>query len=208
MIKNYKKQTLEQLQYVSELPFPEPEMLPEDLQKYMHVCKEKLGFVPNVIKAFSLRPEKLRTFISKYNELMLNDDTTLTRLEREMIAVVVSSYNHCVYCVTSHSQAVREYSSDPVLADILVTNYSAAELTNRQRAMLDYAWKMTANVAETGNAERQLLFDAGFTAEEIFDITDIVAYFNYTNRMTHGLGIQPNKIYFGLNRQETGNSKN
>ena len=174
----------------------------------MHVCKEKLGFVPNVIKAFSLRPEKLRTFISKYNELMLNDDTTLTRLEREMIAVVVSSYNHCVYCVTSHSQAVREYSSDPVLADILVTNYSAAELTNRQRAMLDYAWKMTANVAETGNAERQQLFDAGFTAEEIFDITDIVAYFNYTNRMTHGLGIQPNKIYFGLNRQEAGNSKN
>ena len=79
MIKNDKKQTLEQLQYVSELPFPEPEMLPEDLQKYMHVCKEKLGFVPNVIKAFSLRPEKLRTFISKYNELMLNDDTTLTR---------------------------------------------------------------------------------------------------------------------------------
>ena len=174
----------------------------------MHVCKEKLGFVPNVIKAFSLRPEKLRTFISKYNELMLNDDTTLTRLEREMIAVVVSSYNHCVYCITSHSQAVREYSSDPVLADILVTNYSAAELTNRQRAMLDYAWKMTANVAETGNAERQLLFDAGFTAEEIFDITDIVAYFNYTNRMTHGLGIQPNKIYFGLNRQQAGNIKN
>ena len=74
--------------------------------------------------------------------------------------------------------------------------------------MLDYAWKMTANVAETGNAERQLLFDVGFTAEEIFDITDIVAYFNYTNRMTHGLGIQPNKIYFGLNRQEAGNSRN
>ena len=208
MVKKEKKQTLEQLQYVSELPFPEPETLPEDLQKYMDVCKEKLGFVPNVIKAFSLRPEKLRTFISKYNELMLNDDTTLTRLEREMIAVVVSSYNHCVYCVTSHSQAVREYSSDPVLADILVTNYSSAELTNRQRAMLDYAWKMTENVAETGNTERQLLFDAGITAEEIFDITDIVAYFNYTNRMTHGLGMQPNRIYFGLNRQEAGNIKN
>ena len=208
MVKNKEKQTLEQLQYISELPFPEPEMLPEDLQKYLDVCKEKLGFVPNVIKAFSLRPEKLRTFISKYNELMLNDDTTLTRLEREMIAVVVSSYNHCVYCITSHSQAVREYSSDPVLADILVTNYSSAELTNRQRAMLDYAWKMTANVAETGNAERQLLFDAGFTAEEIFDITDIVAYFNYTNRMTHGLGIQHNRIYFGMNRQEPGNNIN
>ena len=208
MAKEESNQKREQLQHISVLPVPEPKTLPEDLQNYMGVCMEKLGFVPNVIKAYSLRPEKLRTFITKYNELMLSDETTLTRLEREMIAVVVSSYNHCVYCVTSHSQAVREYSSDPVLADILVTNYSAAELTNRQRAMLDYAWKMTANVAETGNAERQLLFDAGFTAEEIFDITDIVAYFNYTNRMTHGLGIQPNKIYFGLNRQQAGNIKN
>ena len=205
MPKNMKNETLEQLQYLSKLPFPEPEALPEDIQKYMRVCEEKLGFIPNVIKAFSLRPEKLRTFIAKYNELMLNDDNTLTRLEREMIAVVVSSYNHCVYCITSHSQAVREFSGDPVLADILVTNYSAAELTERQKAMLDYAWRMTANVAEIGTRDRQLLFEAGFTAEEIFDITDVIAYFNYTNRMTHGLGIQPNKVYFGLNREKHGN---
>lgn len=200
MVKEKRNQKLKQLQNVSGLAFPEPETLPEDLQKYMDVCKEKLGFVPNVIKAFSLRPEKLRTFITKYNELMLSDETNLTRLEREMIAVVVSSYNHCVYCITSHSQAVREFSGDPVLADILVTNYSEAELTQRQRAMLDYAWKMTGNPTETGVADRQALFDAGFSAEEIFDITDVVAYFNYTNRMTHGLGIQPNKNYFGMHR--------
>ena len=156
--------------------------------------------VPNVIKAFSLRPEKLRTFIAKYNELMLSDDSPLTRLEREMIAVVVSSHNHCVYCITSHSQAVREFSDDPVLGDILVTNYREAELTDRQRTMLDYAWKMTAKPAETGEADRQALREAGFTAEEIFDITDVVAYFNYTNRMTHGLGMQPNTEYFSMNR--------
>ena len=200
MVKDHKKQTQEQLQNIAELPLPDPETLPEDIQKYMSVCEEKLGFIPNVIKAFSLRPEKLRTFISKYNELMLTDESTLTRLEREMIAVVVSSYNHCVYCITSHSQAVREYSNDPVLADILVTNYLTAELTSRQRAMLDYAWKMTANVANTGNEERQSLIDAGFTPEEIFDINDVVAYFNYTNRMTHGLGIKPNQNYFSMNR--------
>ena len=131
---------------------------------------------------------------------MLSDESPLTRLEREMIAVVVSSHNHCVYCITSHSQAVREFSDDPILGDILVTNYREAKLTDRQRIMLDYAWKMTAKPAETGEEDRQDLFDAGFTAEEIFDITDVIAYFNYTNRMTHGLGMQPNEEYFAMNR--------
>ena len=189
-----------QLKPISRLPIPDVKSLPEDLQKYMRICKEKLGLVPNVIKAFSLRPEKLRTFIAKYNELMLSDDTELTRLEREMIAVVVSSYNHCVYCITAHSQAVREFSGDPVLGDILVTNYREANLSDRHRAMLEYAWKMTASPGETGDADRQILFDQGFSAEEIFDITDVIAYFNYTNRMTHGLGMQANEEYFGMNR--------
>ena len=189
-----------QLKPISRLPIPDVKSLPEDLQKYMRICKEKLGLVPNVIKAFSLRPEKLRTFIAKYNELMLSDDTELTRLEREMIAVVVSSYNHCVYCITAHSQAVREFSGDPVLGDILMTNYREANLSDRHRTMLDYAWKMTASPGETGDADRQLLFDQGFSAEEIFDITDVIAYFNYTNRMTHGLGMQANEEYFGMNR--------
>ena len=195
-----KKETSPQLNPISKLPIPDAKTLPEDLQKYMRVCEEKLGLVPNVIKAYSLRPEKLRTFISKYNELMLSDDTELTRLEREMIAVVVSSYNHCVYCITAHSQAVREFSDDPVLGDILVTNYREANLSDRHRAMLDYAWKMTASPGETGDADRQKLFDQGFSAEEIFDITDVIAYFNYTNRMTHGLGMQANEEYFGMNR--------
>ena len=189
-----------QLKPISRLPIPDVKSLPEDLQKYMRICKEKLGLVPNVIKAFSLRPEKLRTFIAKYNELMLSDDTALTRLEREMIAVVLSSYNHCVYCITAHSQAVREFSGDPVLGDILVTNYREANLSDRHRAMLEYAWKMTASPGETGDADRQILFDQGFSAEEIFDITDVIAYFNYTNRMTHGLGMQANEEYFGMNR--------
>ena len=198
------RETPNQLPNVSELPVPDPKTLPKDLQKYMRVCREKLGLIPNVIKAFSLRPEKLRTFVAKYNELMLSDDTSLSRLEREMIAVVVSSYNHCVYCITSHSQAVREFSGDPILGDILVTNYRAAELTPRQRVMLDYAWQMTSRPAETGTTARQVLLEAGFTAEEIFDINDVVAYFNYTNRMTHGLGIQPNKEYFSMHRLRDG----
>jgi len=195
-----KRETPDQLQHISKLPVPDVESVDEDLQKYMRICKEKLGLVPNVIRAFALRPEKLRTFIAKYNELMLGEDARLSRLEREMIAVVVSSHNHCVYCITSHSQAVRELSDDPVLGDILMVNYREANLTDRQRAMLDYAWKLTSNPAQTGDADRQLLFDAGFTPEDVFEITDTTAYFNYTNRMTHGLGMLPNEEYFGMNR--------
>ena len=190
----------EQLTRVSALPVPDPGTLDEDLQKYLQVCEDKLGHVPNVMKVFSLRPSKMRTFIAKYNELMLTDETRLTRLEREMTAVVVSCANRCVYCITSHGQAVREFSGDPVLGDILTVNYREANLTPRQRAMLDYAWKVTTTPAEVGESDREALYAAGLTDEEIFDLTDVIAYFNYTNRMTHGLGMQPNEYYFGCNR--------
>ena len=190
----------DQLVQVSGLPVPNVEKLPEDLKKYFSICEEKLGFIPNVLRAFSLIPEKLRSFNSKYNELMLSEDAPLSRLEKEMIAVVVSSYNHCVYCITSHSQSVRELSGDSILADILVTNYRAAQLTARQRKILDYAWKMTSIPQEVCEVDREALFGFGFKAEEIFEINDVIAYFNYTNRMTHGIGIDPNKEYFSMNR--------
>jgi uncharacterized peroxidase-related enzyme len=195
-----KRETPDQLQHISKLPVPEIESLDEDLQKYMRICKEKLGLIPNVIRAFALRPEKLRTFIGKYNELMLGEDALLSQLEREMIAVVVSSHNHCVYCITSHSQAVRELADDPVLGDIIMINYREANLTERQRAILDYAFKLTSNPAELGDADRQKLTDVGLGPKEIFEVTDTTAYFNYTNRMTHGLGMLPNEEYFGMNR--------
>ena len=190
----------EQLTRVGALAVPAPESLDEDLRKYMDVCQEKLGHVPNVVKVFGLRPAKLRTFIAKYDELMVSGETSLTRLEREMIAVVVSCANRCVYCITSHGQAVREVSGDPVLGDILAVNYREAELTPRQRALLDHAWKLTTKPSEAGEEDRARLRDAGLTDEEIFDLTDVIAYFNYTNRMTHGLGMQPNEYYFGRNR--------
>lgn len=195
-----KRETPDQLQHISKLPVPDIESLDEDLQKYMRICKEKLGLIPNVIRAFALRPEKLRTFIGKYNELMLGEDALLTRLEREMIAVVVSSHNHCVYCITSHSQAVRELADDPVLGDILMINYREAKLTERQRAILDYAFKLTSNPAELGDEDRAKLTAVGLGPKEIFEVTDTTAYFNYTNRMTHGLGMLPNEEYFGMNR--------
>ena len=195
-----KPETLPQLQEISKLPVPDADTLDEDIQKYMAVCEEKLGLVPNVIRAKALRQDSLRTFISKYNQLMLSEDSGLSRLEREMIAVVVSCHNHCVYCITSHSQAVRELSGDPVFGDILMTNYRELNLTDRQRAMLDFTWKMTTTPWLIGDDERQALYDVGFSPEDIYDIVDTVAYFNYTNRMTHGLGMLPNEDYFGMNR--------
>jgi len=191
---------LRQLTGISKLPVPQPRSLDADLQKYMKVCLERLGLVPNVIRAMALRPAKLRTFIAKYNELMLSDETRLSRLEREMIAVVVSSRNHCVYCITSHGAAVREYSKDPALGDILATNYREANLSKRHRAMLDYAWKVTETPWLVGDDDRATLRKAGFSDEDIFDLTDVTAYFNYTNRMTGGLGMQPNREYFAQAR--------
>ena len=192
--------TLPQLQKISKLPVPETDSLDEDIQKYMKLCEEKLGLVPNVIRAKALRQESLRTFISKYNQLMLSEDTGLSRLEREMIAVVVSCHNHCVYCITSHGQAVRELSEDPVLGDILMTNYRELNLSERHRAMLDFSWKMTSEPWHIGDEDRDSLYKVGFSHEDVYDITDTVAYFNYTNRMTHGLGMLPNENYFGMNR--------
>ncbi len=195
-----KSETLPQLQEISKLPVPDTDSLDEDIQKYLRVCEEKLGLVPNVIRAKALRQDSLRTFISKYNQLMLSEDSGLSRLEREMIAVVVSCHNHCVYCITSHSQAVRELSGDPVFGDILMTNYRELNLSDRHRAMLDFTWTMTETPWLIGDEARQSLYDVGFSPEDVYDIVDTVAYFNYTNRMTHGLGMLPNVDYFGMNR--------
>ena len=189
-----------QLTHVSKLPVPDRATLDDDIKKYMDVCQEKLGMVPHVIQAFAFRPAKLRSFIAKYNELMLGEDTAMSRLEREMIATVVSSHNHCVYCITLHSQAVRQLSGDPILGDILMTNYREANLSARHRAMLDYAWKMTATLWLIDDGDRDTLRAAGFDDADIFDISETAAYFNYTNRMTGGLGMLPNPDYFGMNR--------
>lgn len=194
------RETGRQLGHVSHLRVPRESTLPEDLRKYMRICREKLGLVPNVIRAFSLRPAKLRTFIAAYGELMLSPDSALTKLEREMIAVTVSSHNHCVYCIVAHGQAVRELSGDPMLGDILSVNYRDATLSPRHRAMLDHAWKLTATPWLVGEADRAALRKAGFDDEGIFDITDVAAYFNYTNRMATGIGMAPNDEYFGMNR--------
>ncbi len=190
-----------QPKHISRLPVPPEAKLDLDLQRYFAICRDKLGLLPNVLAALSFKPARLRNFINTYNEIMLGEDSRLSKLEREMIAVVVSSHNRCYYCLVAHGQAVRELSGDPELGELLVMNYRVAELPPRQRAMLDFAWKLTAQPAEIGEADRQLLRKAGFNNADIFDIGEIVGLFNLSNRMAMTLDMMPNRDYHPMHRQ-------
>src|ERR1700676_5608203 len=139
--------------HVSALPIAAPGALDDDLKAAYAKCVDKLGFVPNVLQAYSLRPQKLRNFMTMYNERMLAP-SGLSKLEREMVAVVVSAANRCYYCLVAHGQAVRKLSGDPELGEMLVMNHRVARLSTRQRAMLDFAWRLTTEIAAIGDGDR------------------------------------------------------
>jgi uncharacterized peroxidase-related enzyme len=160
---------------------------------------EKLGFVPNVLRVMSLRPEHLVAWWAYIQELMTGD-SGLTKAQREMIAVVVSVENGCHYCVVSHSAALRKLVDDPVLADQIATNYRYAPLQPSERAMLDYALKLTVQSSSCTEEDIDELREAGWTDEDILDIAQVAAMFNFTNRLASGLGWVPNREYFSLGR--------
>ncbi len=170
------------------------EPLNEKTKAYFQLCEEKLGLIPNVLKAYSFDDTKLRAFTDMYNDLMLAD-CGLTKLEREMIAVAVSAVNSCFYCLTAHGAAVRELSGDPVLGELMVMNYRVAELSDRQRAMLDFAVKLTERPAEILESDRQDLRDAGFSDRDIWDIASVAAFFNMSNRVAAATDMRPNDEY-------------
>jgi uncharacterized peroxidase-related enzyme len=186
--------------HVSKLPVAPAGSLEPRLEKYLRICQEKLGLIPNVLRAYSLRPLRLGNFISSYNEIMLGEDSGLSPLEREMIAVVVSSANRCYYCLVAHGQAVRELSGDPQLGEMLALNHRVAELPERHRAMLNFAERLTLNTEPATEAERQHLRIAGFSDADIFDISETAAFFNYSNRMAAALDMMPNPEYHGMHR--------
>ncbi|MDF3350137.1 peroxidase-related enzyme [Sulfitobacter sp. KE34] len=175
-----------------DLPMVDP--LPEATQKYFDVCQEKLGMVPNVLRAYAFDIDKLNAFTGMYNDLMLAD-SALSKLEREMIAVAVSSVNKCYYCLVAHGAAVREMSGDPQLGEALVMNYRVAKISPKQRAMLDFAVKLTEASAKVEEADRQALRDAGFTDRDIFDIASVAGFFNMTNRVASATDMRPNDDY-------------
>lgn len=168
--------------------------LPEETQRYFDICVEKLGFVPNVLKAYAHDVEKLNAFSAMYNDLMLGP-SGLTKLQREMIAVVVSSINRCFYCLVAHGAAVRQLSGKPELGERLVMNYRTADLTERERAMLDFAVKMTEESHRIEEPDRQRLREVGFTDKDIWDIAAVASFFNMSNRFASAVGMEPNPEY-------------
>jgi uncharacterized peroxidase-related enzyme len=185
--------------HVSALPIGDAAKLDDDLKAAYAKCIEKLGFVPNVLQAYSLRPQKLRNFMAMYNELMLAP-SGLSKLEREMVAVVVSSANRCYYCLVAHGQAVRKLSGDAELGEMMVMNYRVAKLDPRQRTLLDFAWKLTMTPNDVGEPDREALRRVGFSAEDMFDLAETVGFFNMSNRMAYAVDMMPNHEYHRFDR--------
>ena len=175
------------------LELPQAELSPE-MQAYFAKCEEKIGFVPNVLAAYAHDDAKLRVFAEFYNDLMLAP-SGLSKLEREMIAVAVSSENRCFYCLAAHGAAARQLSGDPVLGELLVMNWRAADLSARHRAMLAFAVKMTRESYAVGEPDRRALRDAGFGERDIWDIAAVAAFYNMTNRMASAVDMRPNAEY-------------
>lgn len=173
--------------------------LSPETEAYFKKCIEKLGLLPNVLKAYAFDETKLRAFTDMYNDLMLGP-SELSKLEREMIAVVVSAANRCHYCLVAHGAAVRELSGDPELGEYMVMNYRAADLAPRHRAMLDFAWKLTTSPFDVTAADRERLGEAGFSARAIWDIAAIVGFFNMTNRVATATEMKPNPDYHAVAR--------
>jgi uncharacterized peroxidase-related enzyme len=169
------------------------------MRAYFDKCTEKLGFVPNVLQAYAFDMPKLEAFVAMYNDLMLAP-SGLTKLEREMIAVAVSSHNRCYYCLTAHGAAVRGLADDPVLGELMVMNYRAARLDRRQRTMLDFAVKLTAEPWGIEETDRKAVRDAGFSDRDIWDIAAVAGFFNMSNRIAAATDMRPNSIYHGQKR--------
>ena len=175
-----------------DLPMVDP--LPEATQKYFDICQEKLGMVPNVLRAYAFDIDKLNAFTALYNDVMLAD-SGLSKLEREMIAVTVSSINKCYYCLTAHGAAVRQLSGDPKLGEMLVMNWRVASLDARQTAMLEFAERMTTASATITEAHRDALRQVGFSDRDIWDIAATVGFYNMSNRIASATDMRPNDAY-------------
>jgi uncharacterized peroxidase-related enzyme len=173
--------------------------LSAEMKAYFAKCEEKLGFVPNVLKAYAFDNAKLAAFVAMYNDLMLAP-SGLSKLEREMIAVAVSSHNRCYYCLVAHGAAVRALSGDPPLGELMAMNYRAARLSKRERAMLDFAVKLTAEPWLVEEADREALRRCGFSDRDIWDIAAVAGFFNMSNRVALATDMRPNSVYHGQAR--------
>ena len=171
----------------------------DQVKNYLEIVQQKLGFIPNVLAAFAKFPKQFEGFTKLYNALMLGE-SGLTKLEREMIAVTVSSENHCFYCLVAHGSAVRELSNDPQLGERIAANFRSAELPKKQEELLNFTKKLTKDPSEIGENDRKKLRDVGYTDRDIWDISAIVGLFNMTNRLASATEMEPNNNYHNLAR--------
>jgi uncharacterized peroxidase-related enzyme len=176
-----------------------PVPLSPDMAAYFAKCEEKLGFVPNVLKAYAFDMAKLSAFVAMYNDLMLAP-SDLSKLEREMIAVAVSAHNRCYYCLVAHGAAVRQLSGDPPLGELMAMNYRAARLSKRHRTMLDFAVKLTAEPWLVEEEDRERVRRAGFSDRDLWDIAAVAGFFNMTNRVASATDMRPNSVYHKQSR--------
>ena len=178
---------------ITALALPQGKLSPA-MDAYFAKCTENLGFIPNVLQAYAFDNAKLEAFVAMYSDLMLAP-SGLSKLEREMIAVAVSSHNRCYYCLVAHGAAVRALSGDPALGELMVMNYRAAPLDKRQRAMLDFAVKVTAEPWTVEEKDREALRKAGFNDRDIWDIAAVAGFYNMSNRIASATDMRPNSVY-------------
>ena len=171
----------------------------DQVENYLNIVNEKIGFIPNVLAAFAKFPKQFEGFTKLYNSLMLGE-SGLTKLEREMIAVAVSSENHCFYCLVAHGSAVRELSNDPQLGERIAANFRSAELPEKQLELLNFTKKLTRDPSEISERDRTKLREVGYTDRDIWDISAIIGLFNMTNRLASATEMEPNDNYHNIAR--------
>ena len=184
---------------ISRFPVPEIKDLPDDIRARILAVQEKSGFVPNVFLVLAHRPDEFRAFFA-YHDALMEKDEGLTKAEREMIVVATSGANQCLYCVVAHGAILRIRAKNPRVADQLATNYRKAEITPRQRAMLDFAMKLSADSASVGDADIDALKAHGFDDEAIWDIGAITAFFAMSNRLANLTSMRPNDEFYLMGR--------
>ncbi|MCA8413818.1 MAG: peroxidase-related enzyme [Burkholderia multivorans] len=184
---------------VSRFPVPALDDLPDDIRARIAAVQEKSGFIPNVFLTLAHRPDEFRAFFA-YHDALMDKPGNLTKAEREMIVVATSSANQCQYCVIAHGAILRVRAKDPLIADQIATNYRKADITPRQKAMLDFAMKVSQVAQQVGEADFDTLKSHGFTEEDAWDIAAISAFFGMSNRIANVTNMRPNAEFYALAR--------
>ncbi|NML24813.1 peroxidase-related enzyme [Zoogloea dura] len=184
---------------VSRFPVPSLEDMPEDIRARILAVQEKSGFIPNVFLTLAHRPDEFRAFFA-YHDALMDKPGNLTKAEREMIVVATSNVNQCQYCVVAHGAILRIRAKNPLIADQVATNYRKADITERQKAMLDFAMKVSQSAHLVGEADFEALKAHGFTDDDIWDIAGISAFFGMSNRLANVTSMRPNAEFYALGR--------